>query len=214
MTCLGLKSLLFSIPVTQQYLVEVTRKPSEEKWSVRQYHQPFDKGAATQQIADRYGISYTSTDDATKIYPRIETQLRAVDVSFPGAGISLDLTSFAFVMPVVVFATLVLFGHWLSELTRGYQKDTELQWVLVDARNGLIGMVARMWLVAIAVGPWLLGIVFLEAMALTLRTKGMLNTPALEGVFSAYVCIMVVMLTVSTKTAAQRLIELRRLAHE
>jgi hypothetical protein len=200
-------------PGDQQYVVEVTRMPSQEKWSVRQYHQPFDKGIATQQIADQYGISYQSTDDATKIYPRIETQLRAADVSFPGAGISLDLTSFAFVMPVVVFAKLVLFGHWLSELTRGYHKGAKLQWVLVDARDGIVGMVARIWLIAIVVGPWLRGIVFVEAMALTLRTKGMLNTPALEGVFSIYVGIVLVMLTVSTKTAAQTLIELRRLAH-
>ena len=94
-------------PSDRQYIVEVTRKPSQEKWSVRQYHQPFDKGIATQQIADQYGISYQSTDDAMKIYPRIETQLRAGDVSFPGAGISLDLTGFAFIVPIVVFATLV-----------------------------------------------------------------------------------------------------------
>jgi hypothetical protein len=200
-------------PGDPQYVVEVTRKPSQEKWSVRQYHQSFDAGTATQQIADQYGISYQSTDDATKIYPRIETQLRAADVSFPGAGISLDLTSFVFVMPVVVFATLVLFGHWLSQLTRGYHEGVEPQWVLVDARDGIVGMVARIWLIAIVVGPWLLSIVFVEAMALTLRTKGMLNTPALEGVFSIYVGIVLVMLTVSTKTAAQTLIELRRLAH-
>jgi hypothetical protein len=219
-------------PGYQQYVVEVTRKPSEEKWSVRQYNH--GDGTATRQIADEYGVSYESTDDATKIYPRIETQLRAADVSFPGAGISLDLTSFAFVIPVVVFATLVLFGHWLSELTRSSilrghfayyglpsnmrsrvsfdHKGTELQWVLVDQRNGMVGMVTRLWLIAIAVGPWLLGVVFVEAMALTLRTKGMLNTPALEGAFSIYVGIIVVVLTVSTKTAVQNLIELRKLA--
>ncbi len=58
-----------------------------------------------------------------------------------------------------------------------------------------------------------MGIVFVEAMALTLRTKGMLNTPALEGIFSIYVGVVLIVLTVSTKTAAQKLIELRRLAH-
>ena len=85
--------------------------------------------------------------------------------------------------------------------------------MLVDARAGILGMVARIWLTAIVVGPWLLGIVFVEAIALTLRTKGMLNTPALEVIFSIYVGIVLIMLTVSTKTAAQTLIKLRRLAH-
>ncbi len=89
------------------------------------------------------------------MYPRIETQLRAADVSFPGAGISLDLTSFAFVIPVVVFATLVLFGQWRRELTHVYHTGAELGWVLVDARTGIVGMVARIWLIAIVVGPWL-----------------------------------------------------------
>ncbi len=186
-------------PGDQQYVVEITRKPSQEKWSVRQYHQPFDKGIATQLIADQYGIPYQSADDATKIYPRIETQLRAADVSLRGAGISLDLTRFAFVMPIVVFATLVLFGHWLKELTRVYHKGAELQWVLVEASDGIVGMVARIWLVAIVVGPWLLGVVLVEAMALTMRTRGMLNTPALEGVFSIYLGVVLIMLTVSTK---------------
>ena len=93
-------------PGDRRYVVEVTRKPSQEKWSVRQYHQPFDKGIETQQIADQYGVRYQRTDDATKIYPRIDTQLRVADVSFPGAGISLDLTSFVFVIPVILFETL------------------------------------------------------------------------------------------------------------
>ena len=142
----------------------------------------------------------------------METQLRAADVSFPGAGIFSRSHQFCVGIQVVVFATLVLFAHWLGELTRLYHKGSDLQWVLVDERTGIVGMVARMWVIAIVVGPWVLGIVFVEAMALTLRTKGMLNTPALEGVFSIYVGIVVVMLTVPAKAAAQGLIELRRLA--
>jgi hypothetical protein len=198
-------------PGDSQYVVEVTRKLPQEKWSVRQYHQPFDKGTETRQVADRYGITHDSTDDAMKLYPRIETQLRAADVSFPGSGISLDLTSFAFVVPVVVFATLVLFGHWLKELTRGYHAGAEIQWVLVAAKDGIVGLVARLWLIAIITGPWVLSIVFVEAVALTLRTKGTLNTLLLEGVSSLYVGMVLILLIISTNTAARTLIELRRL---
>jgi hypothetical protein len=56
-----------------------------------------------------------------------------------------------------------------------------------------------------------LSIVFVEAVALTLRTKGTLNTFALEGVSSIYVGMVLIMLATSTKTAAHTLIGLRRL---
>lgn len=175
---------------------------------MRQYHQPFDKGTATRQVADRYGIPYDGGDDATKFYPRIEAQLRVADVTFPGAGISLDLTRFAFVVPMVVFANLVLFGHWLKGFTRGYHAGAEFQWVLVDTQQGIVGLVAQLWFIAIVTGPWVLGIVFVEAAALT---KGTLNTLALDGAFSLYVGIVLIMLPISTITAVRTLLELREL---
>jgi hypothetical protein len=204
---------IIQYPTDKKYVVQVTRELSGEKWSVHQYHQPFDKGTATQEVADRYGIAHEGVDDALKLYPRIETQLRSADVSFPGAGISLDLTSFAFVVPVIVFATLTLFGHWLNRVIRDYRKGGELQWVLVDARGGIVGLVARLWLIAIVAGPWVLSVVFVEAVALTLRTKGTLNTLALETASSLYVVFVLITLAISTKAAAQALVELRSLVH-
>ena len=115
-------------------------------------------------------------------------------------------------VPLVVLATLVLFEYWLVRIIGSYHKGTELQWVLVDAQGGLVGVVALLWVVAILAGPWVLGVVFVEAVGLTLRTKGALNTLALEGAASLYVGVVLIMLAIATMSAARTLIALRRLA--
>jgi hypothetical protein len=195
-------------PGDDRYVVEVVRKLTEETWSALQYHQSFDTGNATQQVADRYGFRYETSDDAIKIYPRLEAQLQATDVSFPGIGISLDLTSFTLVMPIVVSACLILLGHWARTASRSYN-HSRLQWILIDADNGLVGLVARCWLVAIGVGPWLLAILFIQAIALMLRSKGTLNTIALDGAASLYVVLTMSMLVVATMSAVKALVALR-----
>jgi hypothetical protein len=198
-------------PKDDRYVVEVTRRLTKEKWSVRQYHQSFDTGNATQQVADRYGIPYEAADNGIRIYPRIEAQLRATEVTFPGTGISLGLTSFALLVPVVIFATLVLFGHWVRTAVMYYNHSAS-EWILIDADEGLVGLVARGWLAAIAVGPWLLAFFFVQAVALTLRSKGTLNTLPLEGIASVYVALIMIILLMSTASAIKSLVVLRALA--
>jgi hypothetical protein len=202
--------MIVQYPGDERYIVQVTRKPTREKWSVGQYHQSFDTGKATQQVADRYGIRYEAADDGIRIYPRIEAQLRATEVTFPGTGVSLGLTSFAFLVPVVIFATLILFGHWVRAAIM-YYDNSSVQWILIDADKGLVGLVARGWLAAIAVGPWLLSILFVQAVALTLRSKGTLNTLPLEGIASVYVALIMTMLLTSTASALRALLTLRAL---
>jgi len=192
------------------YRVEVHETISNEQWSARTYRLNY-VGSRTQEIADREGVAYTSSDSPIGIYPRVEAQLRAKEVAFPGVGLSLDLSTFTLVAPLVIFATLVLLSERARTAVEYFSLPDE-PWILLDGRTGLAGLLARLWLAAIAFGPWALGVIVVQAVSLLLRTKGDFETLPVDGLASAYIAVVLVLLLVPTWSAIKRLLILRGLA--
>jgi hypothetical protein len=190
------------------YWVEVDSILSKEKWSARGNRLPSAVANLTQEVADRNGIVYSSSDDALKIYPRIETQLRAKEVALPGAGLSLDLGSFTLLAPFVVFAALVLLGDRARTALLHFARPKD-PWILLDANHGLAGVLAWLWLGALAAGPWLLTVLVVQAVALLLRSKGLDETFALDGIATAYIALVLVLLLAATYSAVKSLLILR-----
>jgi hypothetical protein len=193
------------------YRIEVQEDLTNAQWSVRTYRLENYKGSLTQEVADREGVAYTASDNPIGIYPKVEAQLRAKEVAFPGAGFSLDLTTFTLVAPLVIFATLVLLSERARTAVEHFSLPDE-PWILLDGRTGLAGLLARLWLAAIAFGPWALAVVVVQAVSLLLRTKGDFETSPVDVLASVYIAIALVLLLVPTWSAIKRLLILRGLA--
>jgi hypothetical protein len=198
---------------TVWYWVEVAEALTKEKWSARSNHQPGDAANHTKEIADREGVAYKDSENAIKIYPRIEKQLRAKEVAFPDTGLSLNLSSFTLLVPFVVFAALVLLGDRARAALHDYARPDD-PWILLDADRGLTGLLAWLWLGALAFGPWLLAVLVVETTALMLRAKGAHETFLLDGIATAYIALVLVLLLVSACSATKNLLMLRSLARE
>lgn len=201
-----------SEPIAHRFNVQTTESITGESWNIDEYGQTFG-GTRTQQIADRQGVRYEASDGAIKLYPRIETQLRAKEVAFPGAGISFELASFTLVVPFVVFASLVLLAYRANTAVANYSAVRD-PWLLLDADRGLPGFLAWLWIGALALGPWVLGVLMVQAVGLTLRAKGPLNSLLLEGVATAYVALVLAILVAATASALKAVLMLRALARE
>jgi hypothetical protein len=191
------------------YKVAVEESLSREKWSARVWRSKY-KINRTLLIADREGVSYLATDSPISIYPKIEAQLRAQSVALPDVGFSLDLSSFTIVAPFVIFAVLVLLSERARVVIDNFSPPDD-PWVLLDGRTGLQGVLARLWLAAIAIGPWVLAVTVVEVLALLLRSKGDFETYALDGIASVYVGLILALLMVSTCSAVRRLLFMRAL---
>ena len=107
-----------------RFSLQVSEKLTKDTWNFFEYGQTFG-GKTTQQVADREGVRYDEAEGAVKLYPRIEAQLRAKEVAFPGAGISFELANFALVIPFVVFASLVLLGYRARTAITNYSAERE-----------------------------------------------------------------------------------------
>jgi hypothetical protein len=206
-------------PDADSYRVEVQEILSDEQWSARAsrqqrlYERHLNDGNLTRAIADRLGVANLASDAAISIYPKVEAQLRSREVAVPGAGFSLDLSSFTVVAPLVVFAALVLLGARARAAIDHFSPSNDL-WILLDGRNGLPGLLARLLLLALAVGPWALTVVLVQVIALMLRTKGEFETFAVDGIATFYIVAVLVLLLVSTCSAIERLLLLRVLARK
>jgi hypothetical protein len=153
-------------------------------------------------------IKYDANETAVQIFPRVEAALRAKEVALPETGISLDLSSFTIVAPAVVFAALVLLGYRVKAALVSYSGSDE-PWLLLDADQELPGMLARLWMLALAILPWLLSIFVVSAVALTLRAKGQSESWTLDIVATTYVCTVIVMLIAPSAIAVGNLVALR-----
>jgi hypothetical protein len=193
------------------YRVEVTQTLNNENWSIRSHRLTNFHGSRTLDVADRYGVDYKASDTPITVYPKIEAQMRAKEAAFPGVGLSLDLTSFTLVAPFVVFAALVLLSERARSALDHFSRPDD-PWILIDGRVGFPGVLARLWLAALAFGPWILAVVTIQTVALLLRTKGDFETLAVDGVASAYVAAVLLLLLIPTCSAVKRLLQLRALA--
>ena len=190
--------------------VEVKETLTGEEWTVR-VHQNSLYGS-TKEVADREGVRYDGSEGPIKIYPRIETELRSKEVAFPGTGLSLNLSSFTLLVPFIVFAALVLL-QYRARTALTYYSRTKIPLIILHARRGLAGTLARLWLSAIAIGPYLLSILVVQAVALTLRARGgTVNTLSLDAIATGYVLAVLVMLITSTRSAVKTLLALRSTA--
>jgi hypothetical protein len=192
------------------FWVEVSERLSKERWSARVFRSDTDQGRRLQEVADRHGVRYEESEGPIKIYPRIDAALRSKEVALPGTGFSLDLTSFTLLAPFIVFAALVLLGYRAKTAVTYFSAPRD-PWILLDADKGLVGLLAWLWLGAIAFGPWLLSILVVQAIALTLRARGS-HSLGIDALATAYVVIVLVVLIASTASAVKGLIALRSLA--
>jgi hypothetical protein len=161
-------------------------------------------------MADREGVSYSSSDTAVSIYPKVEAQLRSKQVAFPGVGFSLDLSSFTLVAPFVLFAVFVLLGE-RARIAVNCLAVPDDPWILFDGHSGLSGLLALLWLAALAIGPWVLAVVLVQVISLLLRTKGDFENFAIDGLATAYVTLALIILLVPAALAVLRLLLLRQL---
>ena len=194
------------------YRIEVQEALSNEKWSARAHRINDYPGGNTQTMADREGVSYSSSDTAVSIYPKVEAQLRSKQVAFPGVGFSLDLSSFTLVAPFVLFAVFVLLGE-RARIAVNCLAVPDDPWILLDGRSGLSGLLALLWLAALAIGPWVLAVVLVQVISLLLRTKGDFENFAIDGLATAYVTLALIILLVPAALAVLRLLLLRQLKH-
>ena len=133
-------------------------------------------------------------------------------MAFPGTGLSLNLSSFTLLVPFIVFAALVLL-QYRARTALTYYSRTKVPLIILHARRGLAGTLARLWLSAIAIGPYLLSILVVQAVALTLRARGgTVNTLSLDAIATGYVLAVLVMLITSTRSAVKTLLALRSTA--
>lgn len=198
------------------YRIRVAEHLSHDTWSVRGWPVRATPGyipGRTKSAAAQEGVKYDPTETPVQIFPRIETELRSREVAFPGVGISLGLGSFAIVVPVVIFATLVLLAYRVKLVLAAYSIPDE-PWLLLDADSGMPGAIARMWIVALAGGPWLLSIFVVSVVALNLRARGASQSGWLDAVATGYAGVVVVMLIAAAASVAENLIELRARARQ
>jgi hypothetical protein len=193
-----------------RYSVQVRETLNKETWSVNEYRQTFG-GKSTQQVADRQGVRYDAAEGSIKIYPRVEAQIRAKEVAFPGTGLSFELASFTLVVPFVVFAALVLLAYRANVAISSFSSTKE-PWILLDASRGLPALLAWLWLCALTLGPWVLGVLVVQVVGLTLRATGPLKSVVLDSVATAYVAVVLTILLTATISAINALLTLRALA--
>jgi len=202
------------LPVAfKPYRVQVRESLSRESWSVRRRLVKSSTGVlftGTKGAADREGVKYDANETAIQIFPRIESTLLSREVAFPGSGISLELGSFTFLVPTVIFANFVLLGYRVKAALAEYTPVDE-PWLLLDAQSGLPGLLANLWMVALAVAPWLLSILMVRTVALTLKTRGSESSWTLDAVATC-VALVIVFLAISVATAIRNLIALRELS--
>jgi hypothetical protein len=201
---------------SRPYTVEVTEglrqghaEPSAEKWAMHLYGAT--NGAVpperTRENAEREGIHAEKDETYLQLFPRVERELRSKEAEFPGTGVSLHLGTFAFLAPFAVFGTLVVLDFRIRSALQVSSSDAD-SWILLDARSGLAGFLAHLWLAAIAVGPWLLSILVVDAVSLFIRAEGIRSVLPLV-LAGGYVVFVIVILLSSTTSVLLGLGSLR-----
>src|SRR5208337_4701586 len=107
--------------------------PTDEGWIVRLYGPLRPPSTArTRELAERAGVHVDKDDTYINIFPRLEKDLLSKEVQFPGTGISLNLSAFAFLAPCVIFATLVILDFRVKNAL-GSSTPLTGSWILLEA---------------------------------------------------------------------------------
>jgi hypothetical protein len=193
--------------------VEVRELLSQERWTARPFAVTTLLENSTHQVADSLGIHYEDSETPIKIYPRIEAQLRATEVAFPGVGLSLQLGTFILLAPIIVFGAVALFAR-RARIALQYGVPIKEPWALIDEDAGAARVLGWLWLAAITLGPWVLAALVVEALDLTLKSRGTPETSTLDWLATAYIGAVVAMLVLPTKSILGSILALRALAAE
>lgn len=188
--------------------LEVTEDATKEMWEFPVQVVASPPYIQTQRSADHLGVKYDKAEEPEQIYPRLDAQLRAKDVAFPGVGLSLGLKGFVLLIPLVIGATLVLLAYRLDGLL---QRPGQLKepWILIESARGLAAIVPHLWLACVVMGPCLLAVVLVEVIALTNKTHGMAQTTAADWVSTVYIALALALLLAPVKSSFVALMRLR-----
>jgi hypothetical protein len=196
------------------YRVEVEEHLSGERWSLPAWSSKAASSARTQQVADRHGVKFDSAESAERIFPRIDAHLRAKDIAFPGVGLSFELKTFTVVAPLVVSAMLIILAYRVRSAAWEYAHIKE-PWILIEAERGAAGALAWAWIACIALGPFIMGVLLVEVMALTHKARGFSQGLIADSLATAYALVTLVLLILPAKSCVDSLLKLRaKVKHE
>jgi hypothetical protein len=152
------------------------------------------------------GIHFDANEDPVRIFPRIESELRTTQIALPGTSLSLGIKSFVYCLPWVLFAGSVVLRYRIDAIS-SVPASVE-PWIIADARAGLPGLLALLWLGLLCFGPWVLSVLLVDILSLELQARGPLD---LSGSFllSSYAIIIIVILIASSKSLLLGVLRLR-----
>lgn len=109
-------------------------------------------------IAFRHDIKPENGETFESLYLRIESELIRKEVSFPNSGFSFPVEQAVWVSNFVVFLMLVLLHDRIGHAFGGQNLGKCEPWLVLDAKDRVAMVVAKLWCFAIGFGPWLLAV--------------------------------------------------------
>lgn len=103
----------------------------------------------------RSGLKPEKDEAFQELYLRLEGELLRKEVAFPNSGFSFRVEQSIWLSNLVVILLLVVLHDRIGHVLRGGNLGRGEPWLVLDAKDPIAKGVARLWCLAIGIGPWL-----------------------------------------------------------
>jgi hypothetical protein len=165
-------------------------------------------------IAVRGGFKPEREEDFIALYPRLESDLLAKEITLPTSGFSFRVSQVVWVCTLVAFVLLLL----IRDRVRNVFRDPELgwgePWLVLDARGWIGRRLAQLWIAGLFAGPWLITVATTRVAALSLRANGSISDLWQDLALTLLLSAMVILSGWASLAATSDILRLRRLQRD
>jgi len=195
--------------------VSVVEHLEKRRWSTRLVASPNELSTGqpdnTRRVAIRVGLEIREDDDYATLFPRLENELIGKEVALPASGFTFRVGDVVWVASGLALVLLVLIRDRLRKALADPALGAGEPWLILDASGGVSGILANLWLTALAVAPLFVGVHAMRMAALTIRAEGTMVSVARDMLsFVALFCAAMLSTWIAL-TVISDLLLLRRL---